>query len=62
MDSSTPRLSSSHASSLTTIAGKPAPASDRVRVQTGESKKNGDCWYSRRERPVFVTPVESPTA
>ena len=33
MDSSAPRLSSSHALSLTTIAGKPAPTKDRVRVE-----------------------------
>ncbi|MNQ82076.1 hypothetical protein D3C85_971190 [compost metagenome] len=32
MDSSAPRLSGSHALSLTTIAGKPAPTRDRVRV------------------------------
>jgi hypothetical protein len=30
MDSSAPRLTSSHALSLTTIAGKPAPTGDRV--------------------------------
>jgi hypothetical protein len=33
MDSSAPRLSSSRALSLTTIAGKPAPTKDRVRVE-----------------------------
>jgi hypothetical protein len=36
MDSSAPRLSGSHAVSLTTIAGKSALARERIRVQTSE--------------------------
>ncbi|MGF6520342.1 hypothetical protein QF018_001422 [Pseudomonas laurylsulfatiphila] len=46
MDSSAPRLSSSYALSLTTIAGKPAPTGDRVRVvfsrNTCRSQPAGD--------------------
>ena len=34
MDSSAPRLSRSHASSLTTIAGKPAPTKGRAYAET----------------------------
>ncbi|MNV83450.1 hypothetical protein D3C71_1772590 [compost metagenome] len=37
MDSSAPRLSRSHALTLTTIAGKPAPTKDRAHAETVEA-------------------------
>ncbi|KPU61758.1 hypothetical protein AN403_5863 [Pseudomonas fluorescens] len=39
IDSNAPRLSSSRALSLTTIAGKPAPTGDRVQVENEVASK-----------------------
>jgi len=51
MNSSAPRSSSSHAVSLTSIAGKPAPAADLAHAEN-EAHKKGRCKRSGQSKTL----------